>query len=211
MKLRVLVAAAVVLGVIGICAGGASAQEPAIPPPGLTQSGASRMPPPIPVRVTVVLARYQGEKRISSMPYVLGVMASGYGPPQRTRLRMGTDVPVIQTAFGPPPDGKSATVPQTSYTYRNVGTSIDCTASYDQSIGGVFNLSLVVSDSSVGLDRGQKRESTSAVVPNLPAFRNFNSEFTAVLKDGQTMQYTSATDPVTGEVTKIDVTVSVMK
>ena len=210
MKLRVLIASIVVLGSIGICAGGASAQEPAIPPPGMTQPGASRTPPPIPVKVTVVLARYQGEKRISSMPYVLGVMASGYGPAQRTRLRMGTDVPVLQTIFGAAaPDGKSATIPQSSYTYRPVGTSIDCTATYDQSISGVFNLSLVVSDSSIGLDAGQKK--SGPIAENIPAFRNFNSEFTAALKDGQTMQYTSATDPVTGEVTKIDVTLNVMK
>ena len=45
----------------------------------------------------------------------------------------------------------------------------------------------------------------------MPSFRNFNSSFTALLRDGQTMQYTSATDPVSGEVMKIDVTVAVMK
>lgn len=210
MKLRVLIATAVVLGSLGIRTVGGSAQEPVIAPPAMMQPGASRTAPPIPVRVTVVLARYQGEKRISSMPYVIGVMASGYGPAQRTRLRMGTDVPVIQTVFGAPPEGKSP-APQTSYTYRNVGTSIDCTATYDQSISGVFNLALTVADSSIGLEAGQKKSGPSAIADNIPAFRNFNSEFTAVLKDGQTMQYTSATDPVTGEVTKIDVTVNVMK
>jgi len=210
MKLRVIIASIVVLGSIAICPIGASAQEMPIPPGGAMQTGGSRTPPPVPVRVTVVLARYQGDKRISSMPYVLGVMASGYGPAQRTRLRMGTDVPVVQTVFGAPAEGKSST-PQTSYTYRNVGTSIDCLATYDQAIAGVFNLSLTVTDSSIGLETGQKKTGSGGIVENIPAFRSFSSEFTAVLKDGQTMQYTSATDPVTGDVTKIDVTLNVMK
>ena len=48
-------------------------------------------------------------------------------------------------------------------------------------------------------------------MPDVPSFRNFNSAFTALLRDGQTMQYTSATDPVSGEVMKIDVTAAVMK
>ena len=34
------------------------------------------------------------------MPYVLGVMASGWGPGPKTTLRMGVDVPVTQTVFG---------------------------------------------------------------------------------------------------------------
>jgi hypothetical protein len=32
-----------------------------------------------------------------------------------------------------------------------------------------------------------------------------------ILRDGQTMQYASATDPVSGEVMKIDVTLSLAK
>jgi hypothetical protein len=208
MNVRIVVATTVVLAIAGLGATRASAQEPPMMKPGPPVTAAGRTPPPVPVRVTVVLSRYQGDKRLSSMPYVLGVSASGWGRGQTTRLRMGTDVPVIQTAFGAPVDGKS--VPHTSYTYRNVGTSIDCTASYDESTRDVFQLALTVSDTSVGLDTGQK-QAIAAVAPNLPAFRSFNSEFTAVLKDGQTTQYTSATDPVTGEVTKIDVTLNLMK
>jgi len=200
--------AGLVVLLTALCATGAPAQE-LIPPP--QQPAASKNTPntpPVPVRVTVTLGRYQGEKRISSMPYVLGVMASGWGQGPRTRLRMGTDVPVVQTIFGGA-DNKAA-APQSSYTYRNVGTFIDCNATYEQS-SGVFQLVLTVSDSSIGLDAAQKKTGASAIAPDIPAFRTFSSEFTAVLRDGQTMQYTAATDPVTGEVTKIDVTLNVMK
>jgi hypothetical protein len=205
--------AGLVVILMTVCALGTSAQDPAPPtqqekpaPPPASRNTPNT--PPVPVKVTVVLGRYQGEKRISSMPYVLGVMASGWGQGPRTRLRMGTDVPVVQTIFGG--GDNKAIIPQSSYSYRNIGTSIDCNATYEQS-SGVFQLVLTVSDSSIGLDTGQKKSGSSAIAENIPAFRTFSSEFTAVLKDGQTTQYTSATDPVTGEVTKIDVTLNVMK
>ena len=158
------------------------------------------------LKVTVVLGRYQGEKRVSSMPYVLGVTAGGTAPGPKTTLRMGTDVPVVMTVFGG--DGKST--PQSSYSYRSVGTNIDCTAWGDETTAGLFHLSFTITDSSIGLD-ASKRTSAQGVVPDVPSFRNFNSSFTALLRDGQTTQYTSATDPVTGDLMKIDVTLNVMK
>ena len=177
------------------------AQEPA-PPPG--QSGAARkIPAPIPLKVTVVLSRYQGDKRVSSMPYVLGVMASGWGAGPKTTLRMGVEVPVTMTTFG----GDGKTTPVSSYNYRSVGTNIDCGATFDEAVPGLFQLAVTVSDSSLGLDTPKG----GAAAPNVPSFRNFNSAFTALLREGQTMQYTSATDPVTGEVMKIDITAAVMK
>ena len=45
----------------------------------------------------------------------------------------------------------------------------------------------------------------------MPAFRNFTSNFNILLKDGQTAQYASATDPVSGETLKVDVTINVLK
>jgi hypothetical protein len=41
--------------------------------------------------------------------------------------------------------------------------------------------------------------------------RTFNTEATLYLRDGQTAQYAMATDPVTGEVLKVDVTLTVIK
>jgi hypothetical protein len=41
--------------------------------------------------------------------------------------------------------------------------------------------------------------------------RNFNSSFTLLLRDGQTAQVSSATDPISGEVLKVVVTLNVVK
>src|SRR4051812_22089516 len=175
-----------------------TAQEPAAPTPPSpkavqTTPAGRKVPTPIPLKVTVLLSRYNGEKRLSSMPYVIGVTATdrSSGPPQKTTLRMGVDVPVIQTVFGGETKG-----PSSSYNYRPLGTNIDCTATFDESVPNVFQLSLTVTDSSLGLDS----EKRSGLVPDVPSFRNFNASFTALLREGQTMQYMSATDPVSGEV-----------
>lgn len=46
---------------------------------------------------------------------------------------------------------------------------------------------------------------------DIPTFRTFTSSQTLILKDGQTTQFTTATDRVSGEVTKVDVTLTVVK
>jgi hypothetical protein len=45
----------------------------------------------------------------------------------------------------------------------------------------------------------------------MPVFRSFRSTNTLVLRDGQTRQFTAATDRVSGEVVRIDVTLNVVK
>ena len=203
MKIRFAAGVAVIAAVLAVPLG---AQDPPKSAPPGQSDAARKIPAPIPLKVTVVLSRFQGEKRISNMPYILGVTASGWGAGPKTALRMGVEVPVAQTRITS--DGKPG--PVSSYSYRDVGTNIDCGATFDESRPGLFQLALTVSDSSLGIDAA-KPGAGSPVVPDLPSFRNFNSSFTALLRDGQTMQYTSATDPVSGEVMKIDVTVNVMK
>ena len=146
-----------------------AAQEPVtlpLPPQASQPPGGRKTPAPIPLKVTVVLSRFQGDKRVSSMPYVLGVMASGWGPGPKTTLRMGVEVPVTQTVFG---ERTARTTPVSSYSYRSVGTNIDCGATFDEAVPGIFQLALTVSDSSLGLDTPQtrRRRAGRAVVPQL--------------------------------------------
>ena len=44
-----------------------------------------------------------------------------------------------------------------------------------------------------------------------PLFRTFNATLDPILRDGQTIQAIASTDPVSGEVVKIDVTLNVVK
>lgn len=156
----------------------------------------------IPLRVQLVVSRFQGEKKVSSIPYSLSVVANDN---DKTSMRMKMDVPVAQTVFS---GGPNTSVPQTSYTYRSVGTDIDCAARTVE--GGWFKLDLAVSDSSVVLPEKQST-APSATMQGIPAFRSFTSSFNLLLKDGQTAQHTTATDPVSGEVLRVDVTLTVLK
>lgn len=158
----------------------------------------------VPLKISLLMSRYQGEKKISSMPYVLWVTANS---PERTSLRMGNQIPVTSTVFG----AKEGEKPLTSYNYKDVGTNIDCTAS--TAADGYFKLNLTVTDSSVYYpDRTDPTQSTPAAsATGAAAFRSFSASFYILVRDGQTVQYTSATDQVTGQVIKLDATVNVQK
>ena len=96
-----------------------------------------------------------------------------------------------------------------SYSYKDVGTNIDCQA--QDAAGGTYSLAITISDSSVQLESPEGSATKKATMSDVPAFRAFNATFSMLLRDGQTMQYASATDSVTGDVTKIDVTLNVLK
>ncbi|MGH9410796.1 MAG: hypothetical protein ACRD1V_15235 [Vicinamibacterales bacterium] len=196
MRNRTILAALLAMAI-----GGAGyAQEPAAA--SAPQSGRAQSAALVGVKVQVVISRYQGEKKLGSLPYVLGVLVNG----AKTSLRMGVDVPVTQTVFSSATKDGPATVPTKSYSYRTVGTNIDCQA--QSGPDGSYKLFITVTDSSVQLD---SKDLGNGLAPDLPMFRSFNSSFQVLLRDGQSTQYTSATDPVSGELTKIDVTLNLAK
>jgi hypothetical protein len=154
---------------------------------------------PVPLKVQIVIARYDGDKKISSMPYMLSVNA-GRG----ANLRMGMRVPVTSTSYTPIATGGPSVNPLTAYQYQDIGTNIDCnTSALD---GGRFRMELGIEDSSVYPD-----DQSKAPVADRPMFRSFRANNSLVLKDGQTAQFTTAVDKVTGVVTKVDVTLTVVK
>jgi hypothetical protein len=159
----------------------------------------------VPLKLDLVVTRQLGDKKISSMPYSMWVTANA---PGSTRLRMGVQVPVVATVFG---SGKSENkekgeagaglVPQASYTYRDIGANIDVAAISAPDDRYRFNITLN--------DTGLHEKADSAT--GAPMIRNFSSSFYLLLRDKQTATYTSATDPATGEVLKVDVTLTVLK
>lgn len=149
-----------------------------------------------PLTVQVVISRFQGEKRVSSSPYAMAVIANS----GRASLRMGAQVP-MQTMSPSGPDAKPVVM---SVNYRDVGMAIDCGASSLDN--GRYSIQLTVEDSSVYSDQAASSRSTDH-----PTFRTFKATNSMVLRDGQTAQFTLATDKLTGEVTKVEVTLTVSK
>lgn len=145
------------------------------------------------LRVRLVISRFDGDKKVASLPYTLTVTVGGHS----ARMRMGVDTPIPVTV--PSPSGGK---PAANYQYRNVGTNIDCSAN---DLGdGRYQLNVSVENSSALGGTGSTQE-------GMPLFRTFNTTLSPALREGQSAQVIAATDPVTGEVMKIDVTLNAMK
>ena len=206
MTRRTLVSLAVAAALLAV-PGRGRAQEAPKPEAPKVDRPAERRGPTATLRVQLVIARFQGEQKLASLPYTFVVTSGG----DWTRMRMGVDTP-IPVALPSPPDGKAST----SFQYKNVGTNIDCIA-FDRK-DGLYQLSIGVENSSaLALEKGP----SGAVNPGgplvdanptgIPLFRRFETNLDPLMQDGQSVQTVAATDPVTGEVVKIDVTMNVVK
>ena len=179
------------------------AQETAAAPPPQRQASPPAQLPKVPLQVRIVLSRYQGEKRVSSLPYTLTVTANNEGPNMPARLRMGAQVPVPSGAFGNGPDGK----PIGPVSYRDIGTNIDVWAV--STTDSQFQINLLIEDTTVYVNSQVSPEAPR--VGELPVFRSFRFSNSFALRDAQTSQFTAAADRVSGEVVRVDVTLNVVK
>jgi hypothetical protein len=119
----------------------------------------------------------------------------------RAQLRMNGDVPVPSTVFSPGEGDKPANA-LTSFNYRSIGTNIDVAGT--SSLGERFGFTLTVSDSWIQADVESTKQGR-------PSFQSFQVTNTVYLRDGETAEFTAATDRITGEVTKVEVMVKVLK
>jgi Bacterial type II and III secretion system protein len=144
-----------------------------------------------PVKVAVVWAEFDGDKKVKSLPYILTVNAGSNREYQLSKIRVGTKVPIHTGKDG-------------ALQYIDVGTNIDCRVSKVDD--GSYRLELVVErswvESEVNPGAGDFKE---------PIIRQFRTETVISLRDGQTTECTVATDPVSGRVSKIEVSLSVLK
>jgi hypothetical protein len=155
----------------------------------------------VPLQVRVVVARYQGDKRVSSLPYILAPNAFDTEP---TRLRMGAKVPVPAVS-GQQKLAQSMPIPTISpIMYQEIGTNVDCKVK--GLVDGLYEVAISVEDNSI-VANADGQPATGEP----PVFRTFQASNTLLLKDGQTREFTAATDRVSGEVVRIEVTLTVVK
>lgn len=166
----------------------------------------AQQPPPkpsVPTRVDLILTRLQGDKKISSVPYSVLVMANDPYSNSSGRVRIGFDVPT---------GTQSSTTTQQGVTtaradYRNIGIQIDFTVqTFDETR---FRVGVNLTDSSIYSGEPESRTLPRTVDP--VAFRTFSSQGVVLLRDGQSSQVIVATDKITGETLRADVTLIVIK
>jgi hypothetical protein len=199
---------AVAAAVLGLAAAPGWAQQTPKPEPE-AQKVEKRTPqdlrciPAAALRVQLLITRVQGERKLASLPYTFIVSArtSQTCPMTHVRMRMGVDTPV-PTAVA---DESGKLTAQRSVQYKTVGTNIDCSA---EDLGdGRYKLFLTVENSSAL--PGDK--AAGGDLAEYPLFRKFEMSLDPILRDGQKAETVTSTDPVTGEVVKIDVSLNVVK
>jgi hypothetical protein len=160
-------------------------------------------PPDVPVKVQILLTEFDGAQKISSLPYTIYTLASApHSREHNAHLRFGVKVPITTSA------GSNSQI-----SYQDVGTNVDCTAL--QFSDGQYSLECTVERTSVSM-RGTNGEESEWKPGNenpgpQPLLRSFRDNFTLIMRDGHTMEGTSAVDPVTGHVLKVEVTLNVLK
>jgi hypothetical protein len=160
--------------------------------------------PSVSLKLQVTVVEKEGDKKVANLPYTFYVRAGdGGGGSPWTKLRSGSRVPVYV--------GK-----EHGMQYIDVGTNID--ARGINADDGRFDISLnlerswVAGEVEVPLDK-----SDSAVVDpgstrfKEPIIRQFKTELTLAMRDGQTSEVTEAADPGSGRVLTITVMLNVVK
>jgi hypothetical protein len=151
-----------------------------------------------PVRVQVVISEYDGDKKVSSLPYTLLLNAEPRGG--TSSIRMGVRVPIATGNAG------------MNVNYESLGTDIDGWASPQED--GRFALHLNVQRSSAYRSPTAQKSAEvggSEVIGTQPVIQQFKTQLQLLMRDGQTIQSTLATDPVSGRVSKVDVTLNILK
>lgn len=170
-------------------------------------TGPAQMPAMTHLRVELILAEYSGDKKISSLPYTMyvGTAVPGFGTP-RESIRMGVRVPIVTGTQ----KAENGNVVANQTNYNPVGTDIDCQA-WAMS-DGRYRLEIGIDRSSVYSPEDSTGQGEEIHVSgNQPILRSFDSRSDLALRDGETGEGISATDPFNGHMLKVTVTIHVVK
>lgn len=157
----------------------------------------ARTAEPTPIKIGVTFTEFEGDKKVKSLPYTM--VLDSDGKPPKSVVKVGNRIPVyVGKEYG--------------MQYLDIGTSIDCQASRANDrfqIRLVLERSWVEGDVQVAVDPATSLQ-TGRQFPE-PIVRQFKQELSLTLRDGQTVESSFATDPLSGKVFKVEVSLNVMK
>jgi hypothetical protein len=162
-----------------------------------------------PVKLQVVLSEYDGTKKIANLSYSMPLIVAGGKPSGAySTLRIGVKVPVTTA------DSKTG---GTQIQYIDVGTSIDARVAHADD--GKYQVDLKVDRSSLyvtvrdpdGKTVGREWSDGEPPPSDQPFVRQYRGDVGMFLREGQPTEGTVATDPLTGHVFKVEVTLNVAK
>lgn len=200
-----------VLGLVVMSTAGARAQETAKAPPAPLVQVPPAPPPPtvgaasiVPLKVTITLSKYQGDKKVSSLPYELTVRTDNV----KASIRMTTQVPT--PTVDPAPEYGSKPAPRVGpFRMIDVGTNIDCNATNLKD--GRYSITVTIEDSSIYENSERTDIPNGSKASGASAWRTYRTMNALVLRDGQSTEFTTAVDKITGDVFKANVLLTVIK
>lgn len=156
-----------------------------------------------PIRLKFVLMEFEGDKKVKSLPYTIFYKATHNRDlqPDFSRLRIGARTPVATGSA--------------QYQYQDVGTNLDCRAVRNDD--GRFLVDFSVEHSwvegaqDVLMSPSPHQQGPGADLFKQPVIGNIRTGHSLLFHDGQTIETTAATDPITGRVYRIEVTLNVVK
>jgi hypothetical protein len=158
------------------------------------------------LKVGVVVTELDGTKKVSSLPYTFYVTTDDTGRGATSSVRVGLRVPVATGAGG-------AGAATTQFQYMDIGTNLDCTASSTQD--GHFKLFLSVDRSYLTAADDKKSPALAgdgvSISSGNPIVQHFSSSYNLMIRDGQTIDATTTTDPISGRVLQVSVTANAVK
>lgn len=159
-----------------------------------------------PIKLQVVFAEFDGEKKVKSLPYAVyhNTTHGNLLQADFTKLRLSTPVRIPQGA--------------NNYRVIDLATNLDCRAvRYDD---GHFLVQLSAERFWVEEETINAGRMPSVSVQNSPSpedqskqavVRNVRIDVYLLMRDGQTVETVAATDPITGRVFRIDATLNILK
>lgn len=192
--MRTTANAALLLAALAIGALWVSAQEKPKSEDAATEAHATETTP---LKISVTFTEFEGGKKVKSLPYTTIVIADGKNP--KSVLKMGSRVPIY-------------TGTEHGMQYLDVGSNFDCQA--HRTKDNKFDLRMALERSWVegsvatSVNPGGISQ-TSGQFPE-PIVRQFRSDLSLTLRDGQTVESSFATDPLSGKVFKVEVTLNVV-
>jgi hypothetical protein len=159
-----------------------------------------RAKPSVPIKVQVVFSEFDGEKKVSSMPYSFIVIGDDHfsNNYNNASLRTGVRVPVDTGGA----DQKTS--------YMDIGSNIDC--SIKSTDDNRYHLFLVFERSALYPNAAAQDEKMQAPRPGAPPLvRQFRASVNTILKDGQTSETVLSTDPLNGHSLRISATINIVK
>ena len=154
--------------------------------------------PSIPIKVQIVFTEFDGDKKISSMPYsFMAIADEKVGGYYSTSLRTGVRVPIEL-------DSKDQKI-----TYLDIGSNIDFGIRGEED--GRFHLYMIFERSALYPNKSSEGERMIANSNSQPLIRTFRTSENMILKDGQTLESLLSTDPLSGHTLRVSVTINVQK